>query len=227
MRKIHRRDFLKAGRRLAAASALTACGGSAARPALLPAAAPLLPAALPGPAPCPPLIPSNWARSIRTFKADIKILTNRTDIVDTTYAGYAEQFHELYPNITVTYEALTDYEESLTLRLMTGEWGDICFIPLGDFDTLDPIYNFISDKTYGGKVYGIANGGNADGVAYNNRIWPRPASPKRPATPDEFLDDQQIIKDKTDAIPLYTNFAAGWDHGRLGRLHLRLRHRRP
>lgn len=92
--------------------------------------------------------------------------------MDTTYAGYAEQFHELYPNITVTYEAVTDYEESLTLRIMTGEWGDICFIPtsvaksdlgtyfipLGDFDTLDPIYNFILDKTYGGKVYGIARG---------------------------------------------------------------------
>lgn len=61
--------------------------------------------------------------------ADIKILTNRTDIVDTVYKGYAEQFHELYPNITVTYEGIIDYEESLRLRLTTGDWGDICFIP--------------------------------------------------------------------------------------------------
>lgn len=65
----------------------------------------------------------------KDLKADIKILTNRTDIVDTVYKGYADQFHELYPNITVTYEAVTDYEESLTLRLTNGDWGDICFIP--------------------------------------------------------------------------------------------------
>ncbi len=43
--------------------------------------------------------------------ASIKILTNRTDIVDTTYAEYAKQFMELYPNITITYEAVTDYEQ--------------------------------------------------------------------------------------------------------------------
>ena len=48
----------------------------------------------------------------KDLKADIKILTNRTDIVDTVYKGYADQFHELYPNITyftaLTYEAVTD-----------------------------------------------------------------------------------------------------------------------
>ena len=31
-----------------------------------------------------------------------------------------------------------------------------------------------------------------------------------PKTPDEFLEDLQKIKDNTDAIPLYTNFAADW-----------------
>ena len=159
--------------------------------------------------------------------ADITILTNRTDVVDTLYAGYAEQFHELYPNITVTYEAVTDYEEALTLRLPTGDWGDICFIPtsvakadlsqyfipLGDFETLDTIYNFASDKAFDGKVYGIANGGNADGIAYNKRIWEEAGITEVPATPEEFLADLQKIKDNTDAIPLYTNFAAGWTMG--------------
>lgn len=92
--------------------------------------------------------------------AAIKILTNRTDIVDTVYKGYAEQFMELYPNITVEYEGITDYEESLTLRITTGDWGDLCFIPtgvnrdelstyftpLGDYETLDPVYNFVQEK---------------------------------------------------------------------------------
>ena len=127
----------------------------------------------------------------------------------------------------VEYEAVTDYEESLTLRLTTGDWGDLCFIPtgvdkselgdyftpLGDFDTLDPIYNFVSEKTYDGTVYGVANGGTANGVVYNKKVWADAGITELPKTPDEFLDDLQLIKDNTDAIPLYTNFSAGWPMG--------------
>ncbi len=163
----------------------------------------------------------------KDLKADIKILTNRTDIVDTTYKEYAEEFHKLYPNITVTYEGITDYEESLTLRLTNGDWGDICFIPtscdksefstyftaLGDYDTLNDTYNFVTEKTYEGQVYGIPNGGTAGGVAYNKKVWEEAGITELPTTPDEFLDDLQKIKDNTDAIPLYTNFAAGWPMG--------------
>lgn len=161
------------------------------------------------------------------LEASIKVLTNRTDIVDTVYKGYAEEFMELYPNIKVEYEGITDYEESLNLRLTTGDWGDVCFIPtgvnrdelstyftpLGDYETLDPVYNFVQDKTYEGKVYGIANGGTASGVVYNKRIWKEAGIEELPTTPDEFLEDLQVIKDNTDAIPLYTNFAAGWPMG--------------
>ena len=62
------------------------------------------------------------------LKADIKILTNRTDIVDTKYKEYADEFHKLYPNIIVTYETITDYDEGLNLCLTNGDWGDICFM---------------------------------------------------------------------------------------------------
>lgn len=163
----------------------------------------------------------------KDLKADIKILTNRTDIVDTVYKGYAEEFMKEYPNITVTYEAITDYEESLTLRLTNGDWGDICFIPstleksemseyftaLGDYETLNGIYNFVTEKTYDNTVYGIPNGGTAGGVAYNKRIWQEAGITELPTTPDEFLQDLELIKENTDAIPLYTNFSAGWTMG--------------
>lgn len=225
MRKINRRDFLKAAGVFAAASALTACGGSDSSSTA--AAGSGAASGEAAPSTLPAINEINLGEDYQDVTADIKILTNRTDIVDTVYAGYAEQFHELYPNITVTYEAVTDYEESLTLRIMTGEWGDICFIPtsvskadlssyfasMGELDTLEPIYNFIADKAFDGKVYGIANGGNADGVAYNKRVWEEAGITEAPATPDEFLADLQTIKDNTDAIPLYTNFAAGWTMG--------------
>ena len=169
----------------------------------------------------------NLGTDYQDITTEVKILTNRTDIVDTVYAGYAAQFHELYPNITVKYEAITDYEQTLILRLTTGDWGDICFIPtsvtkadmykyfipLGDLATLDNIYNFCGEKSYDGTVYGIANGGTADGVLYNKRVWKEAGIDSLPKTPEEFLTDLQKIKDNTTAIPLYTNFAAGWTMG--------------
>lgn len=165
--------------------------------------------------------------------ATVTILTDRTDIVDTTYAGYAQEFQKLYPNITVKYEGITDYEAALNLRLPNGDWGDICFIPtsvakadmgdyfipLGDQDKLDSIYNFIGDKAYEGKVYGIANGGNADGIIYNRKVWKdagivdEQGNVKIPTSTAEFLEDLKQIKANTDAIPFYTNFAAGWTMG--------------
>lgn len=163
----------------------------------------------------------------KDVSASIKVLTDRTDIVDTVYKGYAEQFMELYPNIKVEYEGVTDYGQALNLRLPTGDWGDICFIPtsvdkdelpeyftpLGDYAVLNEIYNFCSEKNYDGKQYGIANGGTADGVVYNRRVWKEAGITEMPKTPDEFLDCLQQIKDNTDAIPLYTNFSAGWTMG--------------
>lgn len=102
----------------------------------------------------------NVGEDYQDINAEIKVLTNRTDIVDTVYKGYAEEFMKVYPNIKVTYEGVTDYEESLRLRLTTGDWGDLCFIPtsvsknelsdyftpMGSYSTLDPIYNFCTEK---------------------------------------------------------------------------------
>ncbi len=163
----------------------------------------------------------------KDIKASITILTDRTDIVDTTYKGYAEEFMKIYPDIKVTYEGITDYAQSVTLRLTNGDWGDICFIPdtveksefsnyfipLGDHSVLNGIYNYVTEKTYDGKVYGIPNGGTAGGIAYNKKVWKEAGITELPKTPDEFIKDLQLISDKTDAIPLYTNFSAGWTMG--------------
>ena len=91
MRKINRRDFLKAAGILAAASALTACGGSDSSSAAAGSGAAETAASLPA------INEIKLGEDFQDVTADIKILTNRTDIVDTVYAGYAEQFHQLYP----------------------------------------------------------------------------------------------------------------------------------
>ena len=163
--------------------------------------------------------------------ADIKVLTHRTDIVDTIFADYIEEFQKLYPNITITYEAVTDYAEDIKIRLTTDDWGDICMIPtniqknelsdefvsFGEKATLDDLYVMLNNFSYDGQVYGIPSTGNAQGIVYNKKVFENAGIETLPKTPDEFLDALQKIKDSSDenneVIPLYTNFAAGWTMG--------------
>ena len=159
--------------------------------------------------------------------AEIKVLTQRTDLMDTTFAEYKTRFNEMYPNITINYEGVTDYAESITMRLTTDDWGDVCMIPttmdkvelpehfitFGSTDELAKTYIMLNNFAYGGQVYGMPSMGNAQGVVYNKKVFADAGITELPKTPDEFLDALQTIKDKTDAIPLYTNFAAGWTMG--------------
>lgn len=163
----------------------------------------------------------------KDITANLRILTHRTDIVDTVFQDYKAQFNELYPNIKIEYEAVTDYAEAVTVRLTTGDWGDICMIPstvdkaelptyfesFGDKADIEKIYNFVNDKSYDGQVYGVASTGNAQGIVYNKAVFEKAGVTEIPKTPEEFLDALQKIKDNTDAIPMYSNFAAGWTMG--------------
>ena len=159
------------------------------------------------------------------LKADLKLISQRTDLIqDGTFDGYVAEFQKLYPNISISYEGITNYAEDMTTRLTSNDWGDICMIPttiplteLGDYfyklcdlDEIKDEYNFASNRAYGQDVYGIPSTGNAQGIVYNKAVFEAAGITELPKTPDEFLADLQLIKDKTDAIPLYTNFAAGW-----------------
>ena len=133
----------------------------------------------------------------------------------------------MYPNIKVNVETVTDYAETSLLRLQSGDyWGDIMMIPAvdngelstyfydyGSLDTMESLVRFANSKMYDGEVYGIASTGNAQGIVYNKKVFEEAGITALPKTPDEFMTDLQMIKDNTDAIPLYTNYAAGWTMG--------------
>ena len=157
--------------------------------------------------------------------ASLKVLTNRTDLLeDGTLDNYVAEFNKLYPNITIKYEGMTDYANDMTTRLTSNDWGDICMVPttiplteLGDYfqplcqvSDIENEYNFATNRSFDGTVYGIPSTGNVQGVIYNKAVFEKAGIDKLPTTPDEFLDDLQKIKDNTDSIPLYTNYAAGW-----------------
>lgn len=158
------------------------------------------------------------------LKGNVTFLTARTDLVDTVYEDYKAKFKELYPNITIKVEGLTDYEKDLNVRLTTDDWGTMCLIPtginknelsqyfspLGALDKLSESYIMLQDKSYDNTVYGLPSAGNAQGIVYNKKVFEEAGVKDIPRTPDDFLAALQAIKDKTEAIPLYSNFSAGW-----------------
>lgn len=165
--------------------------------------------------------------SLAGTTASIKFIHHKTDRAeDGTMDRMVAEFNKEFPNITVEMEAITDYAEDALLRLSTGDWGDIMFIPavdkadlptyfmpLDSKDNLSAVLNFADQWEKEGVSYGIPYMANAQGVLYNKKVFEDAGITTLPTTPTEFLADLQLIKDNTDAIPLYTNYAAGWTMG--------------
>ncbi|WP_104434804.1 ABC transporter substrate-binding protein [Kineococcus xinjiangensis] len=154
----------------------------------------------------------------------VTVLTNRTDIVDTTLAGYAKEFEALHPGVDVQFEAVTDYEGDVSVRLNSRDYGDVLlipnqvtkdqlpqfFAPLGSTEELGRTYRFVDEAAYEGEVYGLATFGTAMGYVLNTDVWAEAGITAPPETPEEFLQALAAIDEKTDAIPYYTNYADGW-----------------
>ena len=156
--------------------------------------------------------------------AKIHFAYHRTDIAD-KLNSYVEAFRKIYPNVEIEYELITDYAENALMRVGNTDWTIMgiptvqkdelskYFVPLGSLETLGGLYNFMSSWSFDGVCYGIPSTGNANGVLYNKRIFAEAGVTELPKTPDEFIAALKAVKEKTDAIPLYTNYAAGWTMG--------------
>lgn len=155
----------------------------------------------------------------------IKVLTQRTDLVqDGTMKKYAAEFNKTYPKVKVEFEALTNYEADVKIRMNTKDYGDVLLIPavikkndypkffasLGTQAERSRKYRFTDTTTVDGKVYGQSPIGVSPGFVYNKKVWREAGVTKWPTTPAQFLADLKAIKSKTDATPYYTNFAAQW-----------------
>ncbi|GAA5094898.1 extracellular solute-binding protein [Microbacterium yannicii] len=157
-------------------------------------------------------------------KGDIKVVTWRTDLVeDGTFDKYAEEFNKEYPDVKVTFEGITDYAGEMLTRMSTTNYGDVIGIPaiqpdqyeqflepLGDTADFEDTYRFLPAASYEGTQYGIAFGGNANGIVYNKKVFEEAGVTELPTTEDAWLDALQKVADNTDAIPMYTNYKDGW-----------------
>lgn len=158
------------------------------------------------------------------IEGDITVITQRTDIVDTVFQDYAKEFQEIYPNVTVNFEALTDYGGEIMPRMNTEEYGDVLLVPvqipienipdyfepLGSLADMEQEYRGVEERAVDGTVYGIPIAVTYTGVIYNKAVFAEAGIDELPVTPEEFIEAMQKVKDNTDAIPLYTNYAAGW-----------------
>ncbi|GIJ43181.1 sugar ABC transporter substrate-binding protein [Virgisporangium aliadipatigenens] len=161
-------------------------------------------------------------------EGEITVLTQRTDIVNTVFQEYKKRFEAKYPDVKVKFEAITDYEGEVRIRMGTKDYGDVLLIPnsvnadqlpaffepLGTVDELKDRYRFVrTEQTFDGKVYGLAITGNAQGFVYNKKVWAQAGITAPPKTPEEFLAALKAVKEKTGAIPLYTNYKETWPLG--------------
>jgi raffinose/stachyose/melibiose transport system substrate-binding protein len=161
--------------------------------------------------------------SSNELKGTITVLTHRTDMTD-TFNKYADEFEKLHPGTTIKFENLNDYQNAISTRMSTGNYGDVLmipanitkdkykdfFAPLGTRDELSKTYNYLDNFDVDGTIYGIPTGANATGFVYNAKVLKDAGVTSLPTTPDEYINMLKAIKEKTDAIPYYTNYTSEW-----------------
>lgn len=124
---------------------------------------------------------------------------------------------------TTIQAAEADYE--VNARLASGDYGDVFFIPstlgsdeyakylepLGSLQELSLKYNFLEQsKVNGDVVYGIPSFAYLSGIVYNKEVFDKAGISQLPKSIDEFIEDMRLIKEHTEAIPLYTNYTSEW-----------------
>jgi raffinose/stachyose/melibiose transport system substrate-binding protein len=153
----------------------------------------------------------------------ITVLTHRTDM-DATFAKYKTEFESTHAGTTVNFESITDYQNTLSTRMGTEDYGDVLmlpanvtknqykdfFEPMGTNDELKDKYGFLDNANVDGTIYGLSTGANATGFVYNEKVLKDAGVDKLPTTPEEFTAMLKAIKEKTTATPLYTNYVADW-----------------
>lgn len=153
--------------------------------------------------------------------ATVEWFHGRTDrSADGYFEGLIAKFNETYPNITVHESSSTNYVDDLNLRLSSGDWtgiimekgGDLStwpdlFHPIDEVANMEDTVRWVGSDSYEGIVYGVpASASPGLGIVYNKRVWEEAGITELPKTTEEFMECLQMIKDNTDAIPLYTNY---------------------
>lgn len=139
--------------------------------------------------------------------------------------SYLEGFRTRYPKVDLQYHYLNDYENDIRTRIDQKKGGDVLFVPsymkqneyidnfepMGTQQEMSEKYSFLEQcKVVNHIVYGLASDVYLSGLLYNKRVFDSAGITTTPTTMEEFMEDLRLIKERTDAIPFYTNYEAGW-----------------
>lgn len=155
---------------------------------------------------------------------DIVVITNDSNSIDTIFKDYEKRFKEKYPEVTsVKFEGVQDYDNNMRTRMSTKNYGDVLYNPnlsadkfaqfyepLGTVEEMKQKYTFAERGGYDGQVYMLPVSGDVSGIMYNKKVFEQAGITEWPTTVDEFIADMKAIKEKTSAIPYYSNYNAGW-----------------
>lgn len=154
----------------------------------------------------------------------LTVLTHRTDMEE-TFKKYKEDFESSHAGTTINFEAVNDYQNTMSTRMSTEDYGDVLMMPanisktqykdfyepIGTNDELKGKYAYLDNANVDGTVYGLSTGANANGLVYNEKVLKDAGITKLPTSPEEFQAMLKAIKEKEpDVTPLYTNYVADW-----------------
>ncbi len=163
-------------------------------------------------------------------KTTLTVLTNRVDLVNTTLVEYKNRFEDEFPQYNIVWQAFNDYDKTVSTRLPSGDYGDVCLIPAtvskktlptyftvlsNNLEQMQGLYRYADIKAYNGNVYGLPTYGNANGILYNKKVFREAGVTELPSTYDEFYAAMGKIKnhyanDSSFLAPYYTNFKDSW-----------------
>lgn len=155
----------------------------------------------------------------------LKVLTHRTDIIDTTLKEIGDEYFEK-TGVKIEWEGITDYEGVVKTRMNTQDYGDVLnvlpaitaeelpqfFEPLGTVDELKD-YRSINQRADKDTVYGIPNGLGANGIVYNKKIVAQAGYNEFPKTLDELYDLGDKLSKLGGIVPLAINSKDKWPLG--------------
>lgn len=166
------------------------------------------------------------AASVNAQEGTITFINHKTDWEGNgKWDAYIAEFNELYPDVEVKIETITDYAGQIKTRMNTEQYGDILmlpgdinpedfhyfFEPLGDKEELSNTYLGLNDRSFDGVQYGIPTQLNATGMVVNNKVFTDAGITEFPKTTEEFIEALKTVKEHNPEVtPLYTNYAAGW-----------------
>ncbi|MEE1296745.1 MAG: ABC transporter substrate-binding protein [Bifidobacterium sp.] len=166
----------------------------------------------------------------KDLETTIVFTNSRTDMALDDYWGkrwkdYVAEFNELYPGIHVDVQTDAHYSKNSPIRLQAkdGSWDIMTipdntdkseyadyFVPYGTVDTMDRQIKLADAAAYDGETYGVPTDLVAAGMLYNKRVFREAGVDDLPRTPAQYHRALKRVKARTDAIPLYTNYADAW-----------------